>query len=262
MFRRSARFLLALTACAAITSLPTGAQALPPTELLGDGSTVIPLKNAAMITRTDVGYRYRAGQQDSHLTITQVGQKLLYVDTGTRELRDHPRSCVEQSQTPGIAVLCTIPAKFTDTNKMFLEIWPRLGDDFIDGSALSTQFRLWALADAGNDTVRGGDGDDFVNGAMGRDQVWGGAGDDWIRTGPDSDVVWGDSGNDRLIAGPQDDDVHGGDGDDRVDGGDNNDTLWSDAGADTVACGSGSDKAFYDVLDHRRYCELEVLTTY
>lgn len=227
----------------------------PVTELLGTGGPVIPLKNAAMIVQTDVGYRYQAGQQNSHLTITQVGQQLLYADTGTRELRDIPGSCSRQSVPTGIAALCTIPAKFDADNKMFLEVWPRLGNDFVDGSTLSDQFRMWVLADAGFDTVRGGAGDDFVNGAQDDDKVWGGAGNDWIRTGPGSDNSWGETGNDKLVAGPENDVVRGGEGNDRVDGGTGNDTLWADAGQDFALCGDGMDLAYVDVSDRTTKCE-------
>lgn len=255
VFRRSARFLLALAACSTITSMPTGAQALPPTELMGDGGPVTPLKNAAMIVKTDVGYRYIAGQQNSHLTITQEGRKVRYVDTGTIDLRDRPRSCAEKSVSKGIAVLCTIPAKFTGDNKMFLEVWPRLGDDFIDGSTMSTMFRVWVLADAGNDTVYGGDGDDFVNGAANHDRIWGGAGDDWIRSGIGPDKVSAGSGNDEIVAGDGNDTVHGGDGDDWIGGGTGADILWADAGRDTVNCGDAYDNAYVDNADNHRECE-------
>src|SRR5680860_1411056 len=84
-------------------------QALPPTELTGDGGPVTPLKNAAMITKTDVGYRYIAGQQNSRLMITTVDGKLRYVDKGTRELRKIPKSCSRQAVSKGISALCNIP---------------------------------------------------------------------------------------------------------------------------------------------------------
>ena len=155
----------------------------------------------------------------------------------------------------GIAALCTIPAKFDADNKMFLEVWPRLGNDFVDGSTLSDQFRMWVLADAGLDTVRGGAGDDFVNGAQDGDKVWGGAGNDWIRTGPGADNSWGDTGNDKLVAGPDSDVVRGGEGNDRVDGGTGNDTLWADAGQDFALCGDGTDVAYVDVADRTTKCE-------
>jgi hypothetical protein len=130
----------------------------PVTELLGTGGPVIPLKNAAMIVQTDVGYRYQAGQQNSHLTITQVGQQLLYTDTGTRELRDIPGSCSRQAVPTGIAALCTILAKFDADNKMFLEIWPRLGNDRVDGGPGNDT--LWP--DAGQDFALCGDGTDLA----------------------------------------------------------------------------------------------------
>ena len=216
MIRRSARFLLVLTACAAATSVTPSAQALPPTELLGTGGPVIPLKNAAMIDRTPDGYRYRAGQQNSHLTITKVDGKLLYRDTGTRELRGIPGSCGRRSVPTGIAALCTIPAEFNARNKMFLEVWPRLGNDFVNGSTLPASMRLWVLADAGNDTVLGGAGDDFVNGAHDTDRVWGGPGNDWIRGGSGNDRLYGGPGNDRLLGQDGADIVRGGAGTDRV----------------------------------------------
>ena len=199
MLRRSARFLLVLTACAATTSMTPGAQALPPTELLGTGGPVIPLKNAAMIDRTPDGYRYVAGQQNSHLKITKVDGKLLYRDTGTRELRGIPGSCSRRSVATGIAALCTIPAKFDAGNKMFLEVWPRLGNDVVDGSTLPASLRLWVLADAGSDTVLGGAGDDFVNGAQDADRVWGRGGNDWIRGGKGNDRLYGGTGDDRIV---------------------------------------------------------------
>ena len=216
MIRRSARFLLVLTACAATTSMTPSAQALPPTELVGNSGAVVPLKNAAMIDRTANGYRYRAGQQNSHLTITKVGGKLLYRDTGTRELRGIPRSCSRRSVPTGIAALCTIPAAFDAGNRMFVEVWPRLGNDFVDGSTLPASLRLWVLADAGNDTVLGGAGDDFVNGAQNTDRVWGGAGNDWIRGGIGNDRLYGGAGNDRLLGQDGADLVRGGAGTDSV----------------------------------------------
>lgn len=254
MFGRPARFLAALAVCAATVATAEVSQALPPTELLGDSGPVIPLENAAMITKSDYGYRYRAGQQDSHLTITLVNGKLLYADTGTQKVRSIPTSCRRKPATTGIAVLCTIPAKFRDT-EMFLEVWPRLGNDFVDGSTLPAQFRLWVLADRGYDTVLGGAGDDFVNGAFGVDRVWGGGGDDWIRTGDDDDQVWGGDGDDRLVGTDGRDTLHGGNGDDLVEGGDGDDQLYADSGTDLVRCAAGSDNAYVDPADKASDCE-------
>jgi serralysin len=257
MFRRSVRFLLLLAAVAATTSMTAVAYAdyYPPTELLGDGGPVIPLKNAAMIVITPGGYRYIAGQQNSHLTITVADGKLLYVDTGTAELRHIPWSCSRRSVPKGISALCKVPAKYDDGNRMFLEVWPRLGDDVVDGSTLAAMFRLWVLADAGSDTVYGGDGDDFVNGAQDDDKAWGGAGNDWIRTGIGNDELWGGTGDDKLVGLDGRDKIHGGDGNDSVGGGSGNDVLWAGAGQDAVACGGGYDYAYIDESDRTSECE-------
>lgn len=272
MLRRALRSSLALAAsavCVASAALmPSVAQAgspevgaatvshrqdLPPTEILYFG--VVPLKNAAVIKWSKWGYRYKAGQQDSHLTITFENNRLRYVDTGTRELRSIPDSCSRISVPRGIGASCRVPARYTSANPIFLEVWPRLGDDVVDGSTLSDRFRLWTLADAGFDVVYGGDGDDFVNGAQDNDKAWGGAGRDWLRTGIGNDQIWGDAGNDNLVSLDGHDRVHGGDGDDEVYGGTGDDELWGDAGADRLSCSSGNDTAWHDALDHLVECE-------
>ncbi len=257
MFRSSVRFFLVLAAFAATTSMTAIAHAdyYPPTELLGDGGPVIPLKDAAMIEWTPGGWRYIAGQQDSHLTVTIANGKVRYADTGTEELRTIPTACKRQAVPMGIAATCWIPPKFTETNRMFLEVWPRLGDDYVDGSTLSAKYRFWVLADAGFDTVYGGDGDDFVNNAQDDDHAWGAAGDDWLRGGIGNDELWGGPGNDRLVSTDGNDAVHGGDGDDLVAGGTGNDSLWADAGRDVVSCSSGFDHAYVDDLDRTSECE-------
>lgn len=254
---RKTRFALALGLVAVTASITSVSHAdyQPPTALMG-GGTFIPLPDAAMIVRTEGGFRYIAGQQDSHLTVTAADGKLSFADTGTEKLKDIPRACTRQSVTEGIAAVCRIPAKFADM-EMYVEVWPRLGDDFVDGSTLSDAFRLWVLADAGLDEVHGGAGDDFVNGAHDRDRAWGGAGDDWIRTGTGDDEIWGDGGNDKLVGTDGADTVHGGDGTDRVDGGPGKDQLYADdgAGSDIAACGTGTDTAYVDAGDKATACE-------
>ena len=237
------------------TSMTPAAQALPVTALQGEGGPPIPLKNAAMISHSEYGYRYQAGQQDSHLTVTLVDGKLRFADTGTQKWRSLPKSCQRQSVSQGVAALCRIPAAYADGSTMFLEIWPRLGDDYIDGATLPAMFRMWVLVDAGNDTVLTGAGDDFVNGAMGSDKVWGGAGDDWIRTGDAGDTIWGEEGDDRLVGVDGADEIHGGSGDDSVGGGNGNDALYADIGTDIVRCAAGTDDAFVDQDDRANDCE-------
>jgi len=255
VFRKSVRFALLVAACAAATSVSVVAQADPPTALTGNSGTVIPLKNAAMITKEDTGYRYRSGQQNGHLTITLVDGGLLYTDTGTKELREIPGTCERRSVPVGISAFCTVPSQFNQNNPMFLEVWPRLGDDFTDGSTLPSMFRMWVLADKGDDTTFGGAGDDFVNGAQDNDKASGGAGNDWIRTGIGNDDLSGGDGNDKLVGVEGNDSVRGGAGNDRVGGGPGSDALWGDAGTDVVACGGGADDAYVDSDDKSSECE-------
>ena len=254
MSRRPARLLAVVAACVA-ASLPAASQAVPPTEITGKGGPVVPLKNAAMIVKRDTGYRYIAGQQDSHLTVSKVNGKVRYRDTGTRELRKIPGSCNRQRVAKGIAAVCSIPAKFGGNHKMFLEVWPRLGNDFVSGSDLPAMFRLWTLADRGRDTVIGGAGNDFVNGAQDADKARGGAGRDWIRTGLGNDRISGGLGNDQLVGVDGSDVIRGGAGDDRVGGGPGGDELWADGGRDMVACGGGRDRARIDRADRTTECE-------
>jgi hypothetical protein len=260
MFRRSVRVALALVAAtgatSAATSLATAAHATPRTEITPSSNiTVVPLKNAAMIQKTKWGYRYVSGQQNGHLTVSLVGGKLRYVDTGTRDLRKHPRSCKEHAGGKGISVTCSIPGRFRGSHRMYLEVWPRLGNDYTSGARLPAKFRMWVLGDRGNDTFYGGAGADFFNGAQDADTAHGGGGNDWLRTGDAGDRIWGDGGNDQLVGVDGADAIHGGGGNDRVYGGNGNDHLWADAGKDSVQCAGGSDRAFAGRGDRTNGCE-------
>jgi hypothetical protein len=255
--------LLAGTALAAgAVGAPVAAQASEPgpswpyTKILNGQYKLIPLKDAAMITRTKHGYLYRAGQQDSRLVITRVDGGLRYHDRGTKKFRSLPDSCRRQRVQVGVAAVCNVPSGIKVSNPMLLEVWPRLGDDFVDGSTLAAPFQMAVLADAGRDVVFLGAGNDFVNGAFQRDVVRGGPGNDWIRTGDGDDDVEGGSGNDRLIGSDGRDTVRGGYGKDRVDGGFGNDRLYAaDSSRDVVACGAGVDRARVDRTDKLNDCE-------
>jgi len=168
--------------------------------MLGPGDAhVSGIKDQALIRMSTYGYVYIAGQQDSRLTITYrpEANALLYRDTGTRRLGSIPSGCDRKPATKGIAVQCRIPKAFQGRT-MFVQVWPRLGNDYVDGRTLPARFRLWVLADAGRDVVYGGAGNDFVNGAKDADRVFGGPGNDFLRTGPGNDALRGGTGNDRL----------------------------------------------------------------
>lgn len=246
MLRRNLRLTLFVVGLAMSASLvvPTGLasgrvaaqddpDAGPPckfkTELI-DGRA-LPLKDAAMIIRTKCGYRYRAGQQDSHLVLRQVDGGLRFADTRTERFTQLPDSCRKINGVTGVAAVCRVPGTANVSRPLLIEVWPRLGNDYVDGSSLSAVFAMTVLGDAGNDVALLGAGPDFFNGAFGRDRVHGGVGDDWIRSGDGHDRVHGGPGNDHIVAGDGEDSVLGGDG------------------ADRQYCGAGSDKATRDNTD-------------
>lgn len=273
MARRTLRPALTVLAGAAMTVMATlntsPAQGLaaadipagPPydfTTALVDGAAgaFIPLKNKAMLTRTEHGYRYRTGMQDSHLVMTRVKRGLRFADRSSTRFVTLSGACRRTPAKVGIAAVCRVPRTVSVRQPLLVEVWPTLGDDFTDGSTLPATIALAVLTDLGNDVARLGAGPDFFNGHSGRDRVSGGAGDDWIRTGLDNDTISSGPGDDWLVGMEGRDVIHGGDGDDRVAGMDGNDRLYGGAGADFVSCGAGLDSTTVDGSDSVRECEL------
>lgn len=258
------RFRRALLSIAAVV-VPCGLVApahaygpmYPHDTVLNGQYKLIPLKNQAMITREEHGYRVRGGQQDNHLVVTHTPGSLRFHDAGTREWKSIAAGCQEVRVDKGVAAVCPVPGDVTEHQPMLIEIWPRLGDDHVDTSSLGAQFQVAALVDDGRDTVLLGAGDDFVNGAMKRDVVRGGAGDDWIRTGIGPDDIDGGPGDDKLVGAGGRDLVRGGTGADRIGGGPGLDRLFGDdTSRDVVACGGGQDRAWFDGLDKVTRCEV------
>lgn len=225
------------------------------TALMGEYA-LIPLPDQAMITRTEHGYLFRAGQQDTHLVVTLTGDgRLRFADSGTAELKQLARGCRAEAVDQGVAATCRVPRWVSTTQPLLLEVWPRLGDDFVDGSSLPASYAMTVLSDAGHDTAFLGAGPDFFNGFTGRDRVRGGAGNDWIRTGDGADVVWGGAGDDQLVGTDGADRFYGEDGDDRLGGGAGNDRLDGGGGADRVLCEAGADVVRTDGIDRLSACE-------
>jgi hypothetical protein len=215
----------------------------------------VALPDQAMITRTRHGYVYRAGQQDSHLTITPTADGIRYDDTGTAAWKKLGRACTDVPVDVGVAAVCRVPGWVDSAHPLLAEVWPRLGDDYVDGSTLPASVAMSVLADAGDDVAVLGAGPDFFNGAMGDDQVTGGDGDDWIRTGPGADEVWGGGGDDQLVGTGGRDRFFGEDGDDRLGGGTGSDRLDGGPGADNVRCDGGRDAVTTDGADRLKACE-------
>jgi Ca2+-binding RTX toxin-like protein len=218
---------------------------------------VVPLKNQAIINRTTNGWLFRAGQQDSHLTVTQTNGRLQFEDTGTQSWKWLPKHCQQLDVAQGVGASCPIPARFTTAAPMLVEIWPRLGNDYVDTSALSSLFDVSVLGDRGDEVVHLGAGNNFVNGAQDADTVYGGDGNDWIRTATGDDYIDGGGGNDYLVGVDNNDTIYGGPGDDSIYGSGGNDDLFSGAGNDHVVCGDGSDTATVKSTDRTSQCENE-----
>jgi Ca2+-binding RTX toxin-like protein len=93
----------------------------------------------------------------------------------------------------------------------------------------------------GDDSLRGGDGNDILNGGAGDDNLSGQAGNDTVSGGAGDDGVRGSIGNDILDGGAGNDALFGEDGNDILDGGAGNDFLSGGVGDDTYIVDSVSD---------------------
>jgi Ca2+-binding RTX toxin-like protein len=265
VFKKSVAVGLALAAGAATLTVSTGAGTAdavagygPPysyTTVLNGQYKFVALVGQAMIDKTAHGYVYKAGKQSSDLVVTQVPGGVRFADTGTTTFKSLASSCHRQSVSVGVAAVCDVPNSVSSSSPMLIEIWPRLGNDHVDTTALSTSFDVTVLADDGNDVVRTGPGDDFINGAQADDKVWSGGGRDWVRTGIGNDQINGEGGNDYLVGQDGRDVIHGGDGDDRLYGSTGSDTLYGEGGRDSANCGGASDKAYLDAGESARECE-------
>ena len=268
--------ILATATCAALAlePAPAVARGTPPngpgtagppynytTELVDPGPAE-PLVDKASLERTRLGYRFRAGQQDTDLTVTVTPRgRLRLVDKGTKSFKDLARACKRRNTPVGIAAVCPIPAGISAAQPLLIEVWPRLGDDHVDTSSLPETFAVTVLGDAGREVVEFGAGWDFFNGHTGRDVIEGGDGNDWIRVGRDNDLVHGDGGDDQIIDQDDggDDVFFGGLGDDRLGGNSGVDRLVGGEGNDFVLCGDGIDVAISDRYD-RFNGDCEVIT--
>ena len=101
------------------------------------------------------------------------------------------------------------------------------GRDYIEGSNAQ-------------DFLVGGDGYDVIYGLGGDDKIFGGAGNDYLDGGEGNDTILGEEGRDNLVGGKGDDLLSGGDGDDLLIGASGNDSMFGDAGRDRmISNGSG-----------------------
>ncbi|MEC9432220.1 MAG: calcium-binding protein [Pseudomonadota bacterium] len=127
-----------------------------------------------------------------------------------------------------------------------LEIRGGGGDDEIDGGSAGDRL----LGQNGKDFIGGGFGDDFIDGGKGADALFGDSGDDHILGGGGNDVIDGGNQDDLLEGGKGRDSINGGQGEDvvlgqggrdRLNGGSDNDTLDGGAGRDRLDGDTGAD---------------------
>jgi Ca2+-binding RTX toxin-like protein len=213
------------------------ADAGPPyrfTTVLDGQFKVTPLKNAAMIRKSNHGLTWYSGQQNGKLTVTKNGNSLRFHDRTAHRFQELAGACHEVAANKGVAAVCRI-GNYTTSRPMLLEIWPRLGHDYTDGRTLPATIAMSVLGDDGNDVALLGAGTDFFNGAKGHDRVRGGAGNDWLRTGHHDDRIRGGSGSDYLMGVAGNDWIRGGAGDDHIGGGPGSDNVHGGSGRNRVA---------------------------
>ncbi len=110
---------------------------------------------------------------------------------------------------------------------------------------------------AGNDTIDGSVGGDWIYSEAGDDLLRGWKGRDCLTAGDGNDVLKAGIGADRAAGMAGNDRIWGGIGRDRLSGGSGNDWFRSlDLAPDTVSCGSGIDEVIADRRDTvARDCE-------
>lgn len=91
----------------------------------------------------------------------------------------------------------------------------------------------------GNDVINGTNNNDTLNGENGNDTIHGLGGSDTISGGNGTDTLYGDGGNDTILGGAGSDTIYGGEGNDLIIGGKGDDVLFGGAGADTFQFGRG-----------------------
>jgi hypothetical protein len=103
------------------------------------------------------------------------------------------------------------------------------------------------IAGSGDDTIRAGDGMNWIESQWGNDDIRTGSGVDFVGAGAGDDVIRTRGGRDFIYAGPGRDHVFAGAGPDIV--------VANDGERDVIDCGPGDDRARVDRLDVTRNCE-------
>lgn len=119
----------------------------------------------------------------------------------------------------------TLPVAIEDRDIEQLQIRGGKGDDHITAHGWLNVNELSLIGEEGDDTIRGANSRNVIDGGVGNDTLTGGL---------DRDLIYGGSGNDTIAAGEGDDAVYGGAGDDSITGGAGSDDLSGGAGDDII----------------------------
>jgi Ca2+-binding RTX toxin-like protein len=136
-------------------------------------------------------------------------------------------------------------------------LWGMGGNDILIGERTTS---AGALTDAGNDTIFGGDGDDYIDPGLGVETIDGGTGTDKLfinRTSTSQGVSFalnGPAGSDgttainieimSYLAGSGNDTIAGSSGIDTIEGNGGNDILHGHGGRDALYGGDGNDQLY------------------
>ena len=125
------------------------------------------------------------------------------------------------SEKAKLQKVATLPTNVDDFDLLFGDA----GDDTIHGDS----GRDWIDGGIGNDNLYGDQGRDVLLGGAGNDNIWGGSGNDYIAGGENNDTLNGDSGKDVIYGNDGDDKLNGGAQPDYLIGGYGSDKLWGGA---------------------------------
>lgn len=183
---------------------------------------------------------------DDHVTVSVPTAGVLRVEyeiDGTEAIRDFTKANVN--------TISFVAHEGNDTFFNFTDVTTNVrggeGNDYLQGgSAHDLLFGEGGsdhlVGGAGNDDLRGGSGPDILEGNAGDDLLMGEADNDHLLGGAGRDDLLGHDGDDFLEGGSEVDDLRGGDGNDQLEGGDGNDLLFGNAGSDSLYGGDGDDE--------------------
>jgi hypothetical protein len=94
---------------------------------------------------------------------------------------------------------------------------------------------------SGNDTIRGGAGNNTITVGNGNDMIYGRGGEDVITAGQGNDTIRSGAGDNVIIVGDGNDSIVSGGGADKITAGSGNDTFLAGNSHDTITTGLGHD---------------------